>query len=320
MKNYITALIVVQLVVIVFLGIQIRNKKVLGSISVTPIESDSVVVSSDVLKFFYEPRANSKEVNNPELPLKRVENTINSDSLNEHREYLYPKPPNTIRIITLGDSFTYGAYVPTPQNWTEVLEDRLQDYSCSGKKIEVINLGVGGYDLQYSTERFKIRGNKYEPDLVVWFVIENDFKVINELFRGLESEIRKEMESSGEYMIEVNKGNFYPSYHKALESFVKRYSDKSIIDQLKHILREFNTNYQGKLVMMTEPSLSETYKNIVQEFVEGRDLGFYYETVDLNSNPELVIPKDGHPSVLGHAAIANDLYAQLTENNMLPCN
>ena len=51
--------------------------------------------------------------------------TINNDSLNERFNYSENKDKNTFRIITLGASYTYGLYVDTKNNWTEILEDIL---------------------------------------------------------------------------------------------------------------------------------------------------------------------------------------------------
>ena len=56
------------------------------------------------------------------------------------------KNKDTFRIITLGDSFTFGMYINTKDNWTELLEDKLNsDMGCKNiSMFEVINLGVGG--------------------------------------------------------------------------------------------------------------------------------------------------------------------------------
>jgi lysophospholipase L1-like esterase len=106
--------------------------------------------------------------------------TINKDTLNERYDYSVKKQPGVFRIMTIGDSFTYGLYTNTDRNWTELLEDKLNaDLRCQkSRKVEVINLAVNGYDITYTVERFLKRGIKYNPDLVIWPI--RSFKKLNE--------------------------------------------------------------------------------------------------------------------------------------------
>lgn len=106
------------------------------------IKKEDVVFSSDSpLKYYYTLKPNLPESDSPDwLPYKAVY-TINSDGLNERRDYTVAKDQGTFRIVTLGDSFTFGHFVNTSDNWTEKLEDLLHnDAKCRGKNFEVINL------------------------------------------------------------------------------------------------------------------------------------------------------------------------------------
>ena len=180
------SLITFQLVIILFLGFKIyqRQKNILGTISVNPINKESIALKpSNELKYFYEPGQNftDKTPGHSYFKAFKAIYTINEDGLNERFNYSLEKPNNVFRIITIGDSFTFGLYVDTKDNWTEVLEDILnKELSCQNiKKFEVINLGVEGYDFEYAVERFKVRGLKYNPDLVLWLMI--DSNRLNEL-------------------------------------------------------------------------------------------------------------------------------------------
>jgi len=57
--------------------------------------------------------------------------------------------------------------VSDEENWPAVLEKIVNsNIICTPtKKIEVINLGVEGYDFEYEIARFNKRGKKYNPDL-----------------------------------------------------------------------------------------------------------------------------------------------------------
>ncbi|HRN70508.1 MAG TPA: SGNH/GDSL hydrolase family protein, partial [Candidatus Woesebacteria bacterium] len=155
----------------------------MGKTIINPIEKGLVTSNQDSkLAYYYEPNPNSVEAVNEWGPYKG-KYTINKDSLNERFEYAIDKPKNTFRIITLGDSYTYGLYVDTKDNWTEQLEDILNSkIQCRAiETIEVINLGVHGYDIQYANERFELRGKKYNPDLVLWLIKSDDLIQLNEV-------------------------------------------------------------------------------------------------------------------------------------------
>lgn len=101
-------LILLQIVVIGFLSIKIvkQQKNVLGETSFNTISKDSIVIlSTSNLKYFYEPKPNIKYHHH------NTEYFINSDGLHEIKEYSIKKPEDTFRIITLGDSFTFGLLV-----------------------------------------------------------------------------------------------------------------------------------------------------------------------------------------------------------------
>src|SRR5205823_1433580 len=59
------------------------------------------------------------------------------------RDLSVAKRPGTIRILCLGDSFTFGM-TPLDQSWPKILERRLQR-RFPGRSLEVINAGVPRY-------------------------------------------------------------------------------------------------------------------------------------------------------------------------------
>ena len=76
--------------------------------------------------------------------------------------------------MTLGDSFTFGVYVNTEDNWTELLEDKLNSIKniCPNTDhFEVINLGVGGYDIEYAAKRYINRGKVYNPNIILLLLV-----------------------------------------------------------------------------------------------------------------------------------------------------
>lgn len=89
------------------------------------------------------------------------------------------KPAETLRILTVGDSFTFGHGVSDEQTYSAVLENILRD---QGENVEIIN---GGYASGFSPDSYylflKEKGLALKPDLVVMgFFVWNDISDLAE--------------------------------------------------------------------------------------------------------------------------------------------
>ena len=84
----------------------------------------------------------------------------NSDGVRGRQEYARPKPPGAVRILVLGDSFTFGDEVGDDESYPAVLQTMLPG-------AEVVNLGVHGYGHDQMLLYLKEVGGRYEPDVVL---------------------------------------------------------------------------------------------------------------------------------------------------------
>ena len=77
-----------------------------------------------------------------------------------------------LRIVALGDSFTYGQGVRAE----EALPARLEVELAATREtpIEVLNFGVPGYNLHEAVEQYNYLAGDWHPDAVVLFLFEND--------------------------------------------------------------------------------------------------------------------------------------------------
>jgi hypothetical protein len=81
------------------------------------------------------------------------------------REYRVPKPPGTVRILMLGDSFTEGGGLRLEDTVAKRAERRLAARGCRGH--EVVNAGVASYSPILEYLLLRDVGLALEPDLVV---------------------------------------------------------------------------------------------------------------------------------------------------------
>lgn len=322
-----SGIIIAQLTGIYFLGkfIYKNRARVLGTVSVNPINKENIVFSPDsLLTNFFEPTPNEILKQTGPAPFKAAY-TINSDSLNERFNYQVEKPPQTLRIITLGDSFTYGLYVNTEDNWPEQLEGILnQKFECRNfEKSEVINLGNVGYDTRYSAERYRIRGQKYNPDMVIWFLF--DLRRVSEMLIPLARTYQQQLQKSGELERKIKEGDYYASWNMAEDEVYENLGEDGVLQYQIDSLKEINKYFAGKLLLITLPngkgySLSEKQKTAIQKFADSREQTWYFDKItDIYGVEEAIYPNDGHPTKLGHKLFANDIYNILVSKNLIDC-
>lgn len=98
---------------------------------------------------------------------------INSDGLRD-REHSKAKPPNTIRIALIGDSYAEALQVPLEKAFWQVLQSQL--HSCSGiqEQIEIINFGVSGYGTGQELITLREHVWNYSPDIVLLAITTNN--------------------------------------------------------------------------------------------------------------------------------------------------
>jgi hypothetical protein len=93
---------------------------------------------------------------------------INSKGLRD-REVPYDRRPGTLRVLALGDSYTFGQGVEARETWPKILETRL------GPGAEVLNAGVSGWGTAQELLWLEDEGFRYRPDVVVLGFYVNDF-------------------------------------------------------------------------------------------------------------------------------------------------
>jgi hypothetical protein len=102
---------------------------------------------------------------------------INADGMRD-REHALAKPPDTLRIAVLGDSYAEAFQVPAEEAFWSVLERELAPCpALAERRVEVLNFGVAGYGTAQELLMLRERAWRYEPDVVVLaFVTGNDVR------------------------------------------------------------------------------------------------------------------------------------------------
>jgi hypothetical protein len=92
---------------------------------------------------------------------------INSEGMHDV-EHTVAKPPNTLRIAVLGDSFAEAMSVPLRDAFWSVLERRLDSCPSFGSRhVEALNFGVSGYGTAQELLMLRHYVWQYRPDIVL---------------------------------------------------------------------------------------------------------------------------------------------------------
>ncbi|MCL4364054.1 SGNH/GDSL hydrolase family protein [Patescibacteria group bacterium] len=308
-----SGLILLELTIICYLLTRIVTSRNGFSYGVINRKNLDMTASSG-LKHFYEPVPNSIDKTNS-WSLNQGINTINNDALNERFNYAVDKSKGTYRIITLGDSYTYGLYIDTKDNWTEKLEDMLNtELKCNNiNKFEVINLAVYGYDFQYNLERYKKRGIKYQPDLIVWYITD-PFRITDQII-DLANKITDELKKRND----IKKIDSYYPWNEAWRQIYNQYGPKEILNLQLSWLKKFHNLYQGPLVFMySNERIRVSLQHVFDKFLTD-----YYNksgSLGITLTKQDHFLTDNHPNQTGHQKIAETVFNYLIKDKLIPCH
>ncbi len=188
-----------------------------------------------------------------------------------------PKEPGTLRILALGDSATFGVKLPREVLWPAEIERALRK---EGRKVEVFNLGIVGYDVLEEVALLEKHVEGLSPDKVVVAYHPNDIghvsatrtyihrlqsygsawyriRLLQYLRSRLDmSELNREfhMVNTDSYFLERNAGYIAdlgddPTTRRLVSELQARTADREDVKKLKHRYLEWYMNLDrlGKL-------------------------------------------------------------------------
>jgi lysophospholipase L1-like esterase len=104
--------------------------------------------------------------------VREVVHTVNAQGW-RGPEIAAAKPSGVVRIACVGDSLAFGHGVDERDTWSAQLE---REFAC--ERIEALNLGVGGYDIEQKATVASKRALELGSDIVLvqWFLNDDDFE------------------------------------------------------------------------------------------------------------------------------------------------
>lgn len=255
------------------------------------------------------------------------------------RDRDYPDQPanDAVRLVCVGDSYTFGEGVEQEESYPKRLEELLSGPADQNSlpPMEVLNTGVAAHDISQILANLKHNGLKLNPDVVLVGFTLNKSQLWSDPYIAEDGLIRCKGLGRWKHLRESVKtrtalGNWgahrwsklcaaprlLPSYHPSSWDWI----------QARNILREFKTlslEHDFQLLLLIFPALfrlgrSHPFKpiyNVLEEFLEGeaiQHLNLYPALEGWSDRDAAVQSCDFHPSPRAHQAIAGHLNKVLT--------
>ena len=273
-------------------------------------------------------------------------------------DFVIQKPANIIRIAMLGDSITEGMKIPIEKTFSyklEVLLNQKASEQKSNLRYEVMNFGVGGYNLEAEVELLRTVVLKYSPDIVIlnlapndnepipgmhlWFVYNNGFSDKQRLFIYNKYFLKKNPVSyfitrkilykSKLFLLVMDRFGAINEGVSRLSNFVKKnyIADIKITGEnlmFKHFseIEQLRKKYGFKFLVCIQSVLQENDHPNNKKYAELiKRLHFpYFYTNTYYKNPAslILIEKDlCHLNELGHSIVAEAIFEELKRNNFI---
>ncbi len=106
-------------------------------------------------------------------PLSKLDVLMQTNSLGFRGPDLPAKAPGEVRVLALGDSITWGSYLPADEVYTSRVRHYLESWD-PGRKYTVINAGVEDIGTREEVDILEDRGLTVRPDVVMLEFYLND--------------------------------------------------------------------------------------------------------------------------------------------------
>lgn len=262
-----------------------------GIIKLSDFFVGKVIKKNPVQPFF---RANTEAIYS--LPEYTIKVKLNSKGF-RGKEFSEIKKENIIRILIIGDSFSFGWSVNLEDSWPYLLERELN--KIKNKKFEIFNLSVPGNTPGDYSELAKKYISLYKPDYVIVGIVEgNDFT---------------------QTILNTEKSNaLITDYAIKKRDFYTRQIDKiPFYQDFNNIIKTSFPNIYFYMAQAKVTDVRQNFKTQMKEIINKFD-DDDFRVMENNSSPEIInIFLDGgiNPPLFFWSIRVPDFYAKVLNEN-----
>jgi lysophospholipase L1-like esterase len=267
----------------------------------------------------------------------QYDTTIATNALGLRDRDYGPKGPREIRVLSLGDSFAFGAGVELEQTYAKVLERKLAT-RFPELTIAVVNAGIAGYGQRQAILGFDDLRPLLEPDVVIaTFVAGNDVENNTVLDRQLRDRTKSPLGLFGRnsHAARLVLKTLYPFTDALMNRDVAnieatiallrrleaRFADAGVpylmvVIPARHQIRPQSQVWSRMLVRLGLDGFVFRQNRMVLDHFE-RDAIPYVDTLGPLAARDVVesvvFDDDAHTNVLGHEVIADALLPRVSD-------
>jgi lysophospholipase L1-like esterase len=245
----------------------------------------------------------------------------NGAGLRSDKDYPLARPPNSVRVVGIGDSGMFGWDVEQNEPYLAVLEELLNKRG-DGVTYEVLNFAVPGYNTQLEVETLRRKALAYQPDVVIVGWCENDFGLP---FFMLEHVNFRRRDISFLYRLLFDRQNYLADAAGVRFTELRKFNEKDVLPEIKggvdiggvrRALQDLKQLGQDKgfKVLLFGP-LGAPIRQLCQEL--GVDTYNTAEKIPGGKYPDDYAIHFMHPAPAGHRMIAEHLERELAGRGWL---
>ena len=239
------------------------------------------------------------------------------------RNYAMPKPPGTVRIVMLGDSFVFGIGVEADERMGAYLEQELRARSPYRGEIEVLHLGVASWNFINEEAFLRRQLSELQPDVVLQLSLPNDIEDgVGVRGVGVWARFSPQLPERADSVLDAGfpvatLGFKYPGYvrHGIDYEGQQRYADAvTLLTGLQGEIEKAGGKY--RLLMHFRQLLQPAYKYLGRQMPAGVT---YYISKDFGNDRRYWVDRsDHHWNRLGHLRVSRMLYELLRRDALVP--
>jgi lysophospholipase L1-like esterase len=246
------------------------------------------------------------------------------------------KPADTFRILSLGDSRTFGWGLSESETYSSRLQELLRQKSGGAKKVEVINTGVNAWSYSQMSVFFRDDALAWKPDVVIlgeanlWtqFSEHNSPEFIRQMMWRVRLKNFLRHFAIYHYVVEVKLQKIYeeqrkkfipvePQQDPLFKEQQQKDPDAMFRSEIEDICRLAQTNHIATVMLFmpwsTELQATNAPAGLRIKRAVSRSLGVPLVDMTPDLRPELYLEADPvHSDAAGNQIIAGKLFETLT--------
>jgi hypothetical protein len=220
---------------------------------------------------------------------------INQQGLRSDR--IEKNTSNKFRVLTYGDSETYGWSVDIQNSWQRRMEK-------IDPNIEVLNFGIPGYNVENVADHMQHTITEYHPSMLIYFFNKNDFYPAFKFNPVLSRSYTYLVFRMGLYMLSKDKRK---AWRKSLQG------EEFLQAQIKRMIG-FSNQYKVPLYILV---MHWEYVNPIQQITKPQNNNL--KIIDIEEVVEKFPKIDAHLTEPAHLELAKYLCNQISQNKPAKC-